>query len=38
MVNFEQSFKSSHLNNTMRKRQYWVLENNSWKIMYEGPA
>lgn len=38
VVNFEQSFKSNHLNNTMRKRQYWVLENNRWKIKYEGPA
>jgi murein L,D-transpeptidase YafK len=38
VVNFEQSFKSNHLDNRMRKRQYWVLENNNWKIMYEGPA
>ncbi|CAG0952136.1 hypothetical protein MTYP_00251 [Methylophilaceae bacterium] len=38
VVNFEQSFKSNHLDNRMRKRQYWVLENNRWKIMYEGPA
>jgi murein L,D-transpeptidase YafK len=38
VVNFEQSFKSNHLDNRMHKRQYWVLENNRWKIMYEGPA
>lgn len=38
VVNFEQSFKSNHLDNKMRKRQYWVLENNTWKIMHEGPA
>ncbi len=38
VVNFEQSFKSNHLDNRMRKRQYWVIEDNSWKIMYEGPA
>ncbi|MDZ4098510.1 MAG: L,D-transpeptidase family protein [Methylophilaceae bacterium] len=38
VVNFEQSFKSNHLDNRMRKRQYWVLENNNWKIMYEGPG
>lgn len=38
MVNFEQSFNSDHLDSRMRKRQYWVLENNKWKIIYEGPA
>jgi murein L,D-transpeptidase YafK len=38
VVNFEQSFKSNHLDSKMRKRQYWILENNTWKIMYEGPA
>lgn len=38
VINFEQSFKSNHLDSQMRKRQYWVLENGSWKIMYEGPA
>jgi len=38
VVNFEQSFKSNHLDNRMRKRQYWVLENKNWKIMYEGPG
>jgi murein L,D-transpeptidase YafK len=38
VVNFEQSFKSDHLDTRMRKRQYWVLEQNHWKIMYEGPG
>lgn len=38
VVNFEQSFKSNHLDNRMRKRQYWILENSNWKIMYEGPG
>lgn len=38
VVNFEQSFKSNHLNSRMRKRQYWILENNDWKILYEGAA
>lgn len=38
VVDFEQTFKSNHLDNRMRKRQYWVLENNQWKIIYEGPA
>jgi murein L,D-transpeptidase YafK len=36
VVNFEQDFKSSSLQNKMRKRQYWINENNSWKIIYEG--
>jgi len=36
VVNFEQDFKSPNLQNKMRKRQYWVNENNQWKIMYEG--
>jgi murein L,D-transpeptidase YafK len=36
VVNFEQSFKSNHLDSRMRKRQYWILENNDWKILYEG--
>jgi murein L,D-transpeptidase YafK len=36
VVNFEQDFKSASLQNKMRKRQYWINENNSWKIIYEG--
>ncbi|MGB7816127.1 MAG: L,D-transpeptidase family protein [Methylotenera sp.] len=36
VVNFEQDFKSQTLQNKMRKRQYWVNENNQWKIIYEG--
>jgi murein L,D-transpeptidase YafK len=38
VVNFEQSFKSAALQNTMKKRQYWIHENNQWKIIYEGSA
>ena len=38
VVNFEQDFKSTSLQNKMRKRQYWINENNSWKIIYEGAA
>ena len=38
VVNFEQNFKSSSLQNTMRKRQYWMFDNNHWKIIYEGVA
>ena len=38
VVSFEQDYKSNNLDNRIRKRQYWVLENQHWKIMYEGPA
>ncbi len=38
VVNFDQDYKSNTLNNQMRKRQYWVLENKRWKILYEGAA
>jgi murein L,D-transpeptidase YafK len=38
VVNFEQDFKSPALQNKMRKRQYWQIENNQWKIIYEGSA
>ena len=36
LVDFVQDFKSQTLKNTMQKRQYWIQENNSWKIIYEG--
>ncbi len=36
VVNFEQDFKSPTLQNKMRKRQYWMNENDQWKIIYEG--
>jgi murein L,D-transpeptidase YafK len=38
VVDFVQDFKSSTLKNKMQKRQYWIQENNSWKIIYEGAA
>ncbi len=38
VVNFEQDFKSRALKNKMLKRQYWINENNRWKIIYEGAA
>jgi len=38
VVNFDQSYRSDNLVSHMQKRQYWVLENGQWKIMYEGPA
>ena len=38
VVNFIQSFTSPALSNKMQKRQYWIQENNTWKIIYEGGA
>jgi murein L,D-transpeptidase YafK len=38
VVNFEQAFESPSLKNKMRKRQYWINEDNQWKIIYEGAA
>ena len=38
VVSFDQDYKSDSLDSRMRKRQYWVLENQHWKIIYEGPA
>jgi len=38
IVMFEQEYRSPHLDSRIKKRQYWVLENQQWKIMYEGPA
>ena len=36
VVTFDQDYKSSGLSNVMRKRQYWVKEGASWKIIHEG--
>lgn len=38
VVDFMQDFKSPALANKMQKRQYWIQENNTWKIIYEGSA
>lgn len=38
MVTFTQDYRSSNLNNVMKKRQYWQLENDQWRIVYEGAA
>lgn len=38
VVTFEQDYRSNNLNNTMKKRQYWLRENGKWKIIYEGSA
>lgn len=36
VVDFVQNFTSPALSNKMQKRQYWIQENNTWKIIYEG--
>jgi murein L,D-transpeptidase YafK len=38
VVDFEQDYSSSNLSNHMKKRQYWVKQNNRWQIVYEGGA
>ena len=38
VVNFEQHYSSNNLSNRMKKRQYWMKQNNLWKIIYEGAA
>lgn len=38
VVDFIQDFKSPSLSNKMQKRQYWVQEDNVWKIVYEGSS
>ncbi|MCX7192036.1 MAG: L,D-transpeptidase family protein [Proteobacteria bacterium] len=38
VVNFDQDYSSSNLSNRMKKRQYWVKQNNRWQIIYEGSA
>ncbi|MGB8517353.1 MAG: L,D-transpeptidase family protein [Gallionella sp.] len=38
VVNFDQDYTSSNLANRMKKRQYWIKQNNQWKIIYEGGA
>lgn len=38
MVSFEQDYNSNNFSNVLQKRQYWVKENGSWKIIYEGNA
>ena len=38
VVNFEQDYSSDNLSNRMKKRQYWIKQNDLWKIIYEGAA
>ena len=36
VVTFDQNYRSNNLNNQMKKRQYWLLEDGKWTIIYEG--
>jgi len=38
VVVFDQNYRSQNYSNVMRKRQYWIREDGSWKIVHEGPA
>jgi murein L,D-transpeptidase YafK len=38
VVNFEQNYSSNNSANQVKKRQYWIKQNNQWKIIYEGSA
>ncbi|MDH5246440.1 MAG: L,D-transpeptidase family protein, partial [Betaproteobacteria bacterium] len=38
VVSFDQDYASSNLLNTMRKRQYWIREGGTWRILHEGAA
>ena len=38
VVTFDQDYRSNNLNNQMRKRQYWMQDGETWKIVYEGAA
>ena len=38
VVTFNQDYSSNNLSNRMKKRQYWKLDDNQWKIVYEGAA
>jgi len=38
VVTFDQNYRSNNLSNQMRKRQYWMQDGATWKIVYEGAA
>ncbi len=38
VVTFDQDYASSNLSNRMKKRQYWINESGTWRILYEGGA
>ena len=38
VVTFEQDYRSNNVNDKMKKRQYWIREDGTWKIVFEGAA
>ena len=38
VVTFDQDYASSNLTKKMRKRQYWIREDSTWRILHEGAA
>lgn len=38
MVTFEQHYQTKEIHSIVQKRQYWINENQRWRILYEGPA
>jgi murein L,D-transpeptidase YafK len=38
VITFEQDYTSSNLTNKMRKRQYWIKDGGTWKIVHEASA
>lgn len=38
MVTFEQHYQTNEIHSIVQKRQYWINENQRWRILYEGPA
>ncbi len=38
VVTFDQGYSSNNLANQMKKRQYWINERGTWRILYEGTA
>jgi murein L,D-transpeptidase YafK len=38
VVTFDQDYSSDNLRNRMRKRQYWIREGATWRVLHEGAA
>lgn len=38
VVTFDQNYHSSNLDQRTRKRQYWTMEGDRWRIAHEAPV
>jgi len=38
VISFSQDYSSNNLSNRVKKRQYWIREGATWRILYEGAA